>query len=156
MINDCLFCNLDKERIIFENIYSYALLDIYPVTKGHTLVIPKRHLLSIDEINQDEFINILETVIKVKRGLIKFLNPDGFNFGINLGEAAGQSIKHIHFHLIPRYKNDTLSVCGGIRKVTMDITNINTLDLKSKWIDNRLSNEEIRTLKEIINKGKNY
>lgn len=156
MINDCPFCKLDKERIIFENIYSYSLLDIYPVTKGHTLVIPKRHLLSIDEINQEEFINIFETVIKVKRGLIKFLNPDGFNFGINLGETSGQTIEHIHFHLIPRYKNDTMFIDGGIRKVTMDFTNINTLDLKSKWINNRLSNEEIRKLAEIINIEKNY
>lgn len=150
MMNDCPFCNLDKERIIFENNLSYALLDIYPVTRGHTLIIPKRHILLIEDITQKEFLDLFETTIKVKSGLTKFLNPQGFNFGLNLGEVSGQSIDHIHFHLIPRYKNDTSFIDGGIRKVTIDFTNFNNLDLKSKWIKNRLDKEEIKKLIEII------
>jgi len=67
----------------------------------------------------------------------------GFNFGLNLGEISGQSIEHIHFHLIPRYRGDKKFPDGGIRKVAMELTDFNLKDLKSKWIENRLNDEEI-------------
>jgi len=152
MIKDCPFCNMDKERVIFENNFSYALLDIYPVTKGHTLIIPKKHILSIEEINQNEFLDLFETFLKVKIGITKFLNPDGFNFGINIGEASGQSIEHIHFHLIPRYFGDTKFPDGGIRKVTMDFIDFNISNLKEKWTKNRLKDDEIKELRKILNR----
>lgn len=151
MIETCPFCNLDKERLIFVNNFSYALLDIYPVTKGHTLIIPKRHILSIEELNKDEFFDLFDTFLKTKIALKKLLNPDGFNFGINIGEASGQSIEHIHFHLIPRYFGDTKFPDGGIRKVTMDFIDFNVYDLKERWIKNRLKEDEIKKLKEILN-----
>jgi len=74
----------------------------------------------------------------------------GFNFGLNLGEISGQSIEHIHFHLIPRYRGDKKFPDGGIRKVAMELTDFNLKDLKSKWIENRLNDEEIEKLKELI------
>ncbi|NLI56306.1 DUF362 domain-containing protein, partial [bacterium] len=68
MINKCPFCNLDKDRVIFENVHSYALLDIFPVTKGHTLIIPKRHILKLEDLNNEEILDIFETFKKVKIG----------------------------------------------------------------------------------------
>jgi len=150
MINECPFCNLNKDRVIFENVHSYALLDIFPVTKGHTLIIPKRHILKLEDLNNEEILDIFETFKKVKNGIEKFFNAMGFNFGLNLGEISGQSIEHIHFHLIPRYRGDKKFPDGGIRKVAMELTDFNLKDLKSKWIENRLNDEEIEKLKELI------
>lgn len=152
MIKNCPFCNLDKERVIFENNFSYALLDIYPVTKGHTLIIPKRHILSIEEIKENEFLDLFDTFLRIKTGLNKILNPDGFNFGINIEKASGQSIEHIHFHLIPRYFGDTKFIDGGIRKVTMDFIDSNIHYLKERWLKNRLKDNEIKELRKILNR----
>jgi len=88
---------------------------------------------------------------KVKFGLTKLLKPQGFNFGINMGEASGQSIEHIHFHLIPRYFGDTKFLDGGIRKVTMDFIDFEVKNLKEIWIKNRLTDDEIKILKEYLN-----
>ena len=74
MINECPFCNLDKDRVIFENVHSYALLDIFPVTKGHTLIIPKKHILKLENLNNEEVLDIFETFKKVKNGIEKFFN----------------------------------------------------------------------------------
>lgn len=149
-MNFCPFCELQDERVIFKNRSSFAILDIYPVTRGHTLIIPKRHILKLEDLNEDEILDVFDSYIKVKNGLEKFLKPDGFNFGLNLGEAAGQSIEHIHFHLIPRYWNDTKFPDGGIRKVTMDFLDFEIKNLKGEWINNRLSDEEIKKLREFI------
>ncbi|MBC7195023.1 MAG: HIT domain-containing protein, partial [Caldisericia bacterium] len=123
-----------------------------PVTRGHTIIIPKRHILKIEELNKEEISDIFEVFNKVKNALEKFLKPDGFNFGINIGEAGGQSIEHIHFHIIPRYKGDTEFPDGGIRKVTMNFIDFDIVDLKSNWIKNRLTKEETERLKECLNK----
>lgn len=153
-MNFCPFCVLEKERVIFENELSFALLDIYPVTKGHTLIIPKRHILKLEDLKVEEILDIFESYKKVKNGLEKFLKPEGFNFGLNLGEVAGQSIEHIHFHLIPRYQDDTKFPDGGIRKVTMDFLDIEMKNLKDFWINNRLSNEDVENLRKEINRVK--
>lgn len=146
----CPFCEPEKERVIYENKFSFALLDIYPVTKGHTLIIPKRHILKLEDLKEEEILDIFESYKKVKDGLEKFLKPDGFNFGLNLGEASGQSIEHIHFHLIPRYLSDTKFPDGGIRKVTMDFLDFEIKNLKEVWIKNRLKEDEIKNLKMLI------
>ncbi|MGB9843120.1 MAG: HIT family protein [Caldisericia bacterium] len=151
-MNFCPFCVKDRERIIFESKLSFALLDIYPITYGHTLIIPKRHILKIEDLTKDEVLDIFEVFNKVKNALEKFLKPDGFNFGINIGEASGQSIEHIHFHLIPRYKGDTQFPDGGIRKVIMNFIDFEKEDFKSKWIKNRLNKEEIEKIREFLKK----
>ncbi|MDI6861458.1 MAG: HIT domain-containing protein [Caldisericia bacterium] len=151
MVNFCPFCEPEKERVIFDSKFSYALLDIFPVTKGHTLIIPKRHILKVEELNHDEILDIFISFKHVKYALEKLLKPDGFNFGLNLGEASGQSIMHLHFHLIPRYFGDTKFIDGGIRKVVMNFIDFEIKELKSKWVENRLSNYEIEKLKELIN-----
>jgi len=149
----CPFCETDEERLIFESKFSLALLDIYPVTRGHTLIIPKRHILKIEELTKDEIFDIFEVFNKVINALEKFLKPGGFNFGINIGEAGGQSIEHIHFHLIPRYRGDTEFTDGGIRKVTMNFIDFEKEDFKSKWIKNRLNENEIEKLREFLIKN---
>lgn len=149
-MNFCPFCEREEERLIFESNFSFALLDIYPVTYGHTLIIPKRHILKIEDLTKDEVLDIFEVFKKVINALEKFLKPDGFNFGINIGEAGGQSIEHIHFHLIPRYKGDTEFPDGGIRKVTMNFIDFEKENLKFKWIKNRLNREEIEKIREFL------
>ncbi|MCX8095380.1 MAG: HIT domain-containing protein [Caldisericia bacterium] len=151
-MNFCPFCEPENERVIFKNKFSFALLDIFPVTKGHTLIIPNRHVLKLEDLNDEEILNIFETYKKVKIGIEIVLKASGFNFGLNLGEVAGQSIEHIHFHLIPRYIGDTSFPDGGIRKVTMNLIDFIVKNLKEVWVKNRLSNNEIEKLKEVLNK----
>lgn len=153
-MNFCPFCEPEDERVIFKNRFSFALLDIYPVTRGHTLIIPKRHVLKLEDLKEEEILDIFDSFRVVKLGIEKVLKPDGFNFGLNLGEASGQSIEHIHFHLVPRYFNDTKFPDGGIRKVTMDFLDFEIKNLKEVWINNRLSDEEIKNLKKEINRVK--
>jgi len=143
----CPFCKPDKKRIVYEGDYSFALLDLYPVSRGHTLVIPKRHVESIDELEDIEWMDIVRTLKVIKRGLKDLLKPDGFNIGFNLGEAAGQSIPHIHIHIIPRYAGDTRFPLGGIRRVVFDIRD-DILHLKKRCEENRLTEDEIEFFKE--------
>ncbi len=147
---NCPFCQIDKKRVIYKGKFSFALLDIYPVSKGHTLIIPERHILNIEELKVDEILDLYETLIKVKKGLNSFFNCDGFNIGINLGEVSGQTIEHIHIHLIPRYKNDTNFPFGGVRKVVLDFPHFDKNFLKDRFFKNSLTEKEIEELKNYI------
>lgn len=149
-LENCPFCKLDKKRVINEREFSYALLDIYPVSKGHTLIIPKRHVLNIEDLNKKEIIDLFENLIKVKEALKNYFKCDGFNIGINLGEVSGQTIEHIHIHLIPRYKNDTNFPFGGVRKVVLDFLDFDKEKLKEKLLKNSLKEEEIEKLRNYI------
>lgn len=149
-LENCPFCKLDKKRVINEREFSYALLDIYPVSKGHTLIIPKRHVLSIEDLNNKEIIDLFENLIKIKEALKNYFKCDGFNIGINLGEVSGQTIEHIHIHLIPRYKNDTNFPFGGVRKVVLDFLDFDKEKLKEKLFKNSLKEEEIEKLRNYI------
>lgn len=113
---DCPFCNL-KENILFENDYTVAFFDSYPVSKGHTLIIPKRHSEHYFELTKKEIEAMFELSQKVKEYLDKEFHPDGYNVGFNILEAAGQSVMHTHMHIIPRYKGDVEKPRGGIRKI---------------------------------------
>lgn len=114
---ECLFCNFDKKEYVLENELAFVIYDKFPVNKGHALVIPKRHFESYFDITNEELLKINELIKKIKDILIKEYNPDGFNIGINIGKDAGQSIFHLHIHIIPRYKNDVKKdrLKGGIR-----------------------------------------
>lgn len=83
-----------------------AFLDIHPLSSGHTLVIPKREVPTILELERDELADLFLTVQRVSAILSKALNPAGFTIGINHGEAAGQAVEHLHVHVIPRYAGD--------------------------------------------------
>ena len=100
-----------------ENNLAIAYLDEFPVSKGHTLIITKRHAETFFDITDEEQIAIIELLNKCKKYIDKKCNPDGYNVGLNCGESAGQSVMHIHMHLIPRYKGDVDDPCGGVRGV---------------------------------------
>ena len=111
----CTFCCLPENRIIFETNYSFVIRDGFPVSDGHTLVIPKRHIPSIFDATPEEQTDILVALEKSKKQLDETLNPSGYNIGINDGSSAGQTVMHLHVHLIPRYSEDQEDPRGGVR-----------------------------------------
>ena len=113
----CIFCNLSKQRIFSENATALAVLDAYPVNPGHSLIIPKRHLLSYFELRPEEELDLTNLLKQTKLYLDELHNPDGYNVGFNDGVADGQTVMHMHMHLIPRYVGDILEPRGGIRWV---------------------------------------
>ena len=116
----CPFCNLPKERVWFDSQNSLAILDGFPLTPGHTLVIPKRHVASIFELPQEELNHLSAVVTKVRKILKAKYQPDAFNIGINDGLAAGQTVTHAHIHVIPRKAGDVPDPRGGIRWIIPD------------------------------------
>jgi len=112
----CPFCKLEENQILLENEYAVAFYDKYPVQKGHLLIIPKKHVETYFDAN-DIQINAIHQLIKQgKEMLDQEFSPDGYNIGINVGYYGGQTVPHLHFHLIPRYKGDIEDPRGGIRK----------------------------------------
>lgn len=114
----CVFCNPRRNlTLITESATAYAMLDGYPVIKGHTLVVPKRHVANYFELPFREQSACWLMVNKVQEILSQEFKPDGFNIGININQAAGQKMMHTHIHIIPRYQGDTKGNKGGIRNV---------------------------------------
>ena len=118
--NECPFCSLPTDRLISESDYTLTIRDGFPVSQGHTLIIPKRHVQSFFELQAIEKAAVLQALDEAKEALNKEFSPDGYNIGINDGEAAGQTVMHLHVHLIPRYKGDTEDPRGGVRHVFPD------------------------------------
>lgn len=114
----CPFC--DKANYEREGDLVFTKTDSYPVSKGHTLVIPKRHISSYFECTDDERLELWSLVEQVKTLLESEFEPDGFNIGINIGAAAGQTVPHMHIHVIPRYSGDMDDPRGGVRGVIPD------------------------------------
>lgn len=108
---------LDPSIWVNQNDYAAAIRDIYPVSPGHTLIIPKRIVPSIFDLSSVELGGCWELLCIERERLIKELRPDGFNIGTNIGLVAGQTISHAHIHMIPRYKGDHPSPRGGVRAV---------------------------------------
>jgi len=121
---DCPFCHPDLQReLIVESATAYAIFDKYPVSNGHALIIPKKHCSDYFELSFKEQSACWQVLNNVKKILIKKFNPDGFNIGVNIGNAAGQTIQHVHIHLIPRYNGDVKEPRGGVRGVIPDKQN---------------------------------
>lgn len=115
---ECPFCNPDVEReLIVESATAYAIYDKFPVNDGHALIIPKKHCANYFDLTFKEQSACIFILNKVKEIVGKRFNPDGFNVGININETAGQTVPHVHIHLIPRYKNDVENPRGGVRGV---------------------------------------
>ena len=119
-MKDCVFCNIPEEKIVLESNLSIAFYDTYPVSKGHLLIIPKRHIVDYFDLSPDEKADIWNLVDKAKVYLDNKYVPDGYNVGININEAAGQTIFHCHIHIIPRYTGDIDNPIGGVRGVIPD------------------------------------
>ena len=116
LLSECIFCNIPKDEIIAENELALAFFDRYPVNEGHTLIVPKRHVETYFDATLDEKDAITRLLIKVKEKLDSEYHPDGYNIGVNIGASAGQTIFHLHVHMIPRYRGDVPDPRGGIRR----------------------------------------
>lgn len=114
---DCPFCDIHSEEIILQNEFWFTQLDKYPVSPGHLLLISFRHIANYFNITSKEKQLLLQIIDKSKLFLDAKFHPDGYNIGINIGKAAGQTIDHLHVHIIPRYHNDMDYPEGGVRGV---------------------------------------
>lgn len=113
--NPCLFCT--ARGVTRENALAYATRDTYPVSPGHMLIIPRRHCADFFDLTPEELAACMELVLAEQRTLATEMKPDGYNVGVNVGTAGGQSIRHVHIHLIPRYAGDHPRPQGGVRQV---------------------------------------
>jgi diadenosine tetraphosphate (Ap4A) HIT family hydrolase len=112
---DCLFCRPSGDELLIDRPLAIARRDRYPVSKGHTLIIPRRHVASLFETTEEERQAMLRLLDETKAMLDREHRPDGYNIGINNGKAAGQTVMHLHIHLIPRYAGDKADPRGGVR-----------------------------------------
>lgn len=117
-IDHCEFCDIiegnSNATILVKNDSYLCLLDKYPVTEGHALVIPRNHVRYLEEADSVALYEFLEKAIAEVRCQY---NPDGINVGLNNGSAAGQTVPHLHWHVIPRYEGDIENPAGGVRGV---------------------------------------
>lgn len=118
MKQECVFCQIKKEKVFYESRLFVGIWDSYPVTLHHALIIPKRHVPDAEGLTLFEWAGLRRAFHRVKRLIIKQdPNVSGFNLGFNVGEVAGQTVMHAHFHIIPRQAGDHPTPRGGIRAV---------------------------------------
>ena len=117
---ECPFCCLDESRQLFSNDFVISIADTFPVTRGHCLIIPKRHFTSLFEATEEERSALWDLVEQTRQYLIAEYAPDGFNIGVNDGPAAGQTVMHLHIHMIPRYLGDSDDPRAGMRWIMPD------------------------------------
>jgi diadenosine tetraphosphate (Ap4A) HIT family hydrolase len=113
---DCVFCNLDSRLFIAENELFCAIWDIHPVSKGHALIISKRHCQDFFSLSQAETCALQELSVTVQHLLKEKYQAEGYNLAMNCGKIAGQSIPHFHLHIIPRYKRDKVHPFKHLRE----------------------------------------
>jgi len=117
MEGDCPFCDVPAGRVIWRGTHTIALKDEFPVSPGHSLIAPLRHICSWTEGTSDERTELLAAIDYVRARIDAEHAPGGYNIGINDGPVAGQTVPHLHMHLIPRYAGDVQDPRGGIRWV---------------------------------------
>ncbi|MBN2677165.1 MAG: HIT family protein [Anaerolineaceae bacterium] len=120
MSDRCPFCTVDISNQLFSNNLAISIADGFPVSHGHCLIIPKRHFSSLFEATEEERSALWSLVEQTQQYLISEYAPNGFNIGVNDGEAAGQTVMHLHIHIIPRYTGDTNDPRGGVRWIMPD------------------------------------
>ncbi|MCU0842523.1 MAG: HIT family protein [Thiobacillaceae bacterium] len=117
MTKPCPFCHLDPARILAEDALTVVYKDGFPVSPGHTVVITRRHVATLFEASEAEQLALLRSLARARAILDEAHRPDGYNIGINQGPAGGQTVPHLHIHLIPRYAGDREEPRGGVRWV---------------------------------------
>ena len=117
-MNNCIFCNIEEDRIVYKYKHFYVIRDAFPVTPLHSLVITKRHVVSYFQCSKEEHDEI-PMILDTQKTELKILDDTitGFNIGMNIGDDAGQTIFHCHIHIIPRSQGDTPNPRGGVRGV---------------------------------------
>jgi diadenosine tetraphosphate (Ap4A) HIT family hydrolase len=113
----CLFCHLEPENYVCANDLTVAIYDKFPVNPGHVLVIPRRHFPTFFEATEEEIVSAYQLMQEVRSILDEKYKPDGYNIGVNMGQCAGQTVWHLHFHIIPRFVGDVDKPRGGVRGV---------------------------------------
>jgi len=117
-MSECFFCKCVEEKDFeLENDLAIARFDDFPINKGHLDIIAKRHIKDWWETTTEERVAIFNLLDEAKKIIDQKFNPDGYNIGMNLGEKAGQTIMHLHVHLIPRYAGDAPNPKGGVRAI---------------------------------------
>ncbi len=114
-MDQCIFCG--RQTLLHETDLTYVTYDTYPASPGHALIITKRHVANYFDCSSEEVVDLWQSVAMAKQLIEKEYSPDSYNIGINVGSVAGQSVPHIHIHLIPRYKGDVEDPRGGVRGV---------------------------------------
>ncbi len=145
----CPFCKPESKAILYEDSLIRILTDSYPASRGHLLVVSKRHVENWRDLKEEEKLALIKGMELAMEALKEALNPDGFNVGINLGKAAGQTVPHLHVHVIPRWEGDCNHPRGGVRKAVLDLEDEN-LSMKGRWVRNRLSEGEVKALKRSL------
>jgi diadenosine tetraphosphate (Ap4A) HIT family hydrolase len=115
MDEQSIFLQIDKEQYLLESAFFFVIRDKFPVSPGHSLIISKMHRIDYFDLTNEEKHDLIEVIDQTKFLVDKELNPDGYNVGINNGQAAGQTVFHFHCHLIPRFKGDMDDPKGGVR-----------------------------------------
>jgi diadenosine tetraphosphate (Ap4A) HIT family hydrolase len=114
---DCPFCDIAPDRVLAANEHAVAVLDAYPASPGHCLVVARRHVVGFFELEPSEIAAMVEVLGHVRCRIEAVHSPQGYNVGVNVGVAAGQTVSHVHIHLIPRYAGDVADPTGGVRNV---------------------------------------
>ena len=120
----CIFCEIINGNIPSKKVYEddevLAILDISQATEGHTLVLPKKHVENILEVDKDTLASIIEVVRVLSKKIVKNVGAEGCNVLNNCGEVSGQTVNHLHFHIIPRYKKDDLDIKFPTHELDLD------------------------------------
>ncbi|WP_297536452.1 HIT family protein [Thermococcus sp.] len=148
---ECPFCRPARGQLLYENDLIRILLDAYPANRGHLLVVPRRHVERWEELTWEEKLALIWSMELAMEVLRETLKPDAFNVGMNLGREAGQTVPHLHLHVIPRWKGDSRNPRGGVRKAVLDLEDEN-LSLKERWVKNRLEESKVEALREAFSK----
>jgi len=113
----CIFCSLPHSSVVEQNELAMAVRDIAPVNPGHTLIMPKRHVASYFDLTDEESLAMMALLRRTKQTLDTEFGPDDYNIGVNNGPLAGQTVPHVHIHVMPRYRGDVDDVRGGVRNI---------------------------------------
>ena len=114
-MSDCELCR--PQELLFESDFAYVRYDSHSLSRGHLIVVPRRHVADFFDMSAAEQGSVLALLNRSKKFLQREYEPDGYNIGVNVGKAAGQARMHVHVHLIPRYAGDVPDPRGGIRCV---------------------------------------
>ena len=118
-IDYCIFCDpsVKEKFMILENELFHSRWDEHPVSDGHALVVPNKHIISFFDLSDEKLIKMYDVILVTKKTVDEKYHPDAYNLGINEGMAAGRTVNHFHIHLIPRYKGDVENPRGGVRNI---------------------------------------
>lgn len=142
-MDKCVFCSMAATEILCENELAKAFYDGFPVNEGHVLVVPKRHVATYFEASREEIEAMNDLIVEVKELLDEKYRPDGYNIGFNVGEAAGQTVFHLHVHIIPRYVGDVKNPRGGVRKVKNSVVPYPAEEGSGEKVYNKLVRDKI-------------